>query len=150
MPQIQYVLVRIIPAFAVVTSLFVTWTTLLIARPILKSRNLTVPVYGPLNRWRAPDHLVWGVIGCGATLLVSAKGLKMVGLNGLLIFMTIYFFQGIAIVSFFFEKKNFPRAVRFFLYSLIALQQMALLVVIGFGFFDMWLNFRKLDLNKES
>jgi len=150
MPQIQYVLVRIIPAFAVMSSLFVSWTTLLISRPILKSRNLTVPAFGPLNQWRAPDHLVWGAIGCGVTLLTSAKGLKMIGLNGLLILMTVYFFQGIAIVSYFFEKKNFPRSIRFFLYSLIALQQMALLVVIAFGFFDMWLNFRKLDLNKEK
>jgi len=64
--------------------------------------------------------------------------------------MTVYFFQGIAIISFFFEKKNFPKALRFFLYSLIALQQMALIVVIAFGFFDMWLNFRKLDLKKDS
>jgi len=60
MPQIQYVLVRVIPAFAVVSSLFVAWTTLLLARPILKSRNLMVPAFGRLNQWRAPDHLVWG------------------------------------------------------------------------------------------
>jgi uncharacterized protein YybS (DUF2232 family) len=66
-------------------------------------------------------------------------------MNGLIILMMVYFFGGIAIVSFYFEKKKFPLALRFFLYSLIALQQFILLFVIGLGFFDMWLNFRKLE-----
>jgi uncharacterized protein YybS (DUF2232 family) len=43
-----------------------------------------------------------------------------------------------------FHKKNFPRLVRFILYSLIAIQQVFLLVVVALGMFDMWLDFRKL------
>ena len=90
--------------------------------------------------------LVWLVIGCGLLLLVPSRGVKMIGLNGLFFLLTLYFFQGMAIVSYFFEKKRFPRGLRIFLYSLIALQQIVLLVVIGLGFFDVWLNFRKLGL----
>ena len=59
------------------------------------------------------------------------------------------FFQGIAIVSFFFEKKQFPRPMRIILYVMIAAQQILLLVVIGVGFFDMWINFRKLEKQKS-
>ncbi|MBW2176623.1 MAG: DUF2232 domain-containing protein, partial [Deltaproteobacteria bacterium] len=59
-----------------------------------------------------------------------------------------YFLQGIAVVSYYFEKKRFPRALRLFLYSLIALQQILLLLIIGLGLFDMWLNFRKLNSDK--
>ena len=58
---------------------------------------------------------------------------KLFGINGLLILMTIYFFQGIAIISFYFEKKHFPRLLRIVLYSLIALQQIVLLIVVGLG-----------------
>ncbi len=93
--------------------------------------------------WKAPEVLVWGVIGCGLALFIPITALKVIGLNGLLILMTVYFFQGIAIVSFYFEKKRFPRVIRFFLYALIALQQLILLAVIGLGFFDMWVNFRR-------
>lgn len=150
MEHIRYVLIRVIPSFAVISALFVSWTSLLMIRPILESRSLFYPAFGRLNLWKAPDHLVWGVIGCGLILLVSDKGMKMIGLNGLLIFMTVYFFQGIAVVSFFFQKKNFPRMLRVFLYSLIALQQMALFLVIGCGFFDIWLNFRKLNTEKQN
>ena len=67
----------------------------------------------------------------------------------MLILLMVYFLQGIAVVSYFFEKKRFPRMLRLFLYSLIALQQIILLFIIGLGLFDMWLNFRKLNLKKK-
>ncbi|MBW1728882.1 MAG: YybS family protein [Deltaproteobacteria bacterium] len=143
--NIEYVLIRIIPALVVASTLFVSWTNLLVAKPILKSHGCFYPSFGSLKNWKAPEFLVWGIIGCGLLLLLPEKIFKFFGLNGLLIMLTIYFFQGIAIVSFYFEKKNFPRLLRFFLYSLIALQQVVLLVIIGLGFFDMWLNFRKLE-----
>ena len=148
--HIQYVLVRIIPAFSVISTLFISWATLLCARPILRSRGLFYPAFGPLNQWKAPEQLVWGAIGCGLILLVASGGVKIIGLNGLLILMTVYFFQGIAVTSFFFEKKKFPRMLRVFLYSLIGLQQIVLLIVIGLGFFDIWLNFRKLDAENKN
>jgi uncharacterized protein YybS (DUF2232 family) len=129
----------------VASTLFVSWTNLLVAKPILKSRGIFYPSFGSLKLWKAPEVLIWGIIGCGLLLLLPGMTFKFVGLNGLLIMLTIYFFQGIAIVSFYFEKKRFPRMLRVFLYSLIALQQVVLIVIIGLGLFDMWLNFRKLE-----
>jgi len=148
--RIQYVLVRLIPAVVVSATLFVVWTNLLLAKPILKNRGLFYPAFGALNLWKAPESLVWCVIGCGLMILLPNNALKLVGLNGLLILMTIYFFQGIAIVSFYVEKKQVPRVFRFLLYSLIALQQVVLLLVIGLGFFDIWLNVRKLEITKNN
>lgn len=147
---IEYVLIRIIPALAVASILFISWTNLLLAKPIFKNRNLFYPDFGSLKLWKAPEYFVWGVIGCALMLLLPDKTFKILGLNGLLILITVYFFQGIAIVSYYFEKKHVPRLMRFFLYSLIALQQILLLVVIGLGFFDMWLNFRKLESNNRN
>ena len=148
--RIQYVLVRLIPAVVVSATLFVVWTNLLLAKPILKNRGLFYPAFGALNLWKAPESLVWCVIGCGLMILLPNNALKLVGLNGLLILMTIYFFQGIAVVSFYVEKKQVPRVFRFLLYSLIALQQVVLLLVIGLGFFDIWLNVRKLEITKNN
>ena len=147
--DIQYALVRIIPGLAVASILFVTWMNLLMARLILVRRSLFFPAYGDLNRWRPPEILVWGVIGSGGLLLTGFKSFKMLGLNGLIILLTIYFFAGIAVVSFFFIKKRFPPVLKFFLYSLIALQQLFLLFVIGLGLFDTWLNFRKIENNRS-
>jgi len=117
--QIQYGLIRIIPAMVTASFLLVTWSNLLMARPILKRRGLFIPEFGALKLWKAPDYLIWVLIGCGGLLMLPlpSNTLKIVGLNGLLVLLMIYFFQGIAIVSFFFEKKQFPRLLRvFFLY----------------------------------
>jgi uncharacterized protein YybS (DUF2232 family) len=143
--HIEYVLIRIIPALIVASTFFVSWTNLLVAKPLLKSRGISYPSFGSLKLWKAPEFLVWGIIGCSLLLFLPDKTFKFLGLNGLLILLTIYFFQGIAIVSFYFEKKRFPRMLRVFLYSLIALQQVVLIVIIGLGLFDMWINFRKLE-----
>jgi len=142
--MIKYVLIRIIPALVVAAILFVAWINVLLAKPLLKRKKLPFPDFGTLNRWQAPEYLVWPAIGCALLLFFPDKGLKMIGANGILVLMTIYFFQGIAITAYFFEKKNLPRAFRFFFYTLITIQQFILLLVIGLGFFDMWLNLRKL------
>ncbi len=144
--RIHYVLVRILPALAIASILFVSWVNTLIAKPILTRRQLFYPDFGDLNRWQAPDYLVWGIIASGLMLLLPSSNLKMFGFNGLFVLLTIYFFQGIAIIAYYFEQKRIPRPFRVLLYALIALQQFLLLIVIGLGFFDTWLNFRKIEI----
>ena len=150
MEKIHYVLIRIIPAMLIALTLFVSWTSLLIAKPLLEAKNIFFPDFDSLKLWKAPEFMVWLFIGCGVMLILPENSFKILGLNGLIILLTIYFFQGIAIVSFYFEKKNVPRIFRIFLYSILALQQLVLLCVIGLGFFDIWINFRKLGIKKES
>jgi uncharacterized protein YybS (DUF2232 family) len=141
---ILYVMLRILPAIAIVSTLLVVWSNLLLARPLLRSRQLHCPEFGTLNEWKAPEALVWVAIASGLLLLVPHQGLRLFGVNGLIIMMMIYFFQGIAIVSFYFEKKRFPKVLRGLLYGLIAIQQFILLLVIAVGFFDLWIDFRRI------
>lgn len=143
--KIQYILVSIIPGLTITSTLLVIWINILLSKALLKGRFQFHPDYEKLNQWQAPDYLVWAVIGCGLLMLFPASVTKLIGLNVLLILMTIYFFQGMAIVSFFFEKKQVPRLFKILLYTLIALQQLVLIAVIGIGLFDMWFNFRKLE-----
>jgi uncharacterized protein YybS (DUF2232 family) len=142
---IQRVLVGVLPAVAIGSTLMVSWVCLLAARGLFRRQGLPFPEYGPLNRWKAPEPLVWAVIASGVLLMVPGSGVKLLGLNGLIVLMLIYFFQGIAIVAYFFQKKRIPRFARVVLYGLIAMQQVVLLAVIGIGFFDTWFNFRKLE-----
>jgi uncharacterized protein YybS (DUF2232 family) len=144
MEGILYAMLRIMPAVLIASTLFVVWGNLMLARPLLRSKQLFCPDFGNLNEWKAPEHIVWPAILSGVLLLLPHKGLKILGINGLIVVMTIYFFQGIAIVSFYFEKKEFPRVLRAILYGFIAIQQLVLLLVIAAGFFDMWIDFRRM------
>jgi uncharacterized protein YybS (DUF2232 family) len=147
---IGYVMVRILPGLSVSACLLITWACLMLARPLFRARQLPYPDFGPLNQWQAPEVLVWVAIASGALLLVPEKTIKVLGINGLIVLMTVYFFQGMAITGFFFQKKRFPFILRVFLYSLIVVQQFLLLLVIALGFFDTWLNFRKLGVSNSQ
>lgn len=148
--RIQYALVRLVPSLVLVSTLFVSWTSLLFARPVFRGFSLPYPDFGVLRTWSTPEKLVWGAIGCGVALMVPATGIRLIGLNGLLIFMMIYFLHGIAIVAFFFDKKKFPRMARTFIYTLIAIQHVFALMVIALGFFDLWVDFRKLHKQPDK
>ena len=143
--RIQYALVRIVPALVLVSTLFVSWTSLLFARPLFRGFALPYPDFGALTTWSTPEKLVWVTIGCGVALMLPATAIRLIGLNGILILMMIYFLHGIAIVAHFFDKKKFPRMVRTFIYTLIAIQHLFALMVIALGFFDLWVDFRKLN-----
>ncbi len=147
---IEYALIRVIPGIVTAAVLLIAWSNLLLARPVLAAAKIHFPDFGRLNTWRAPDPLVWGVICCGIMLLFDSKGLKISAVNGLIVLSTIYFFQGIAIVSFFFEKKDIPVLLRIILYCFIGMQLFLFWLVIALGFFDMWLDLRKLDTPEEN
>lgn len=149
MESFQYVLIRIIPALAIALILFIIWTSLMLAKPMFKTKNLFYPDFGRLKLWKAPEYLVWVAIACAILILIPDKAIRLMGINGILILMAIYFFQGMAIVSFYFEKRQFPRLLKLFLYSLIAIQQVILLIVVMLGFFDIWFNFRKVEIKKS-
>jgi len=141
---IQYYLIRMLPAICGAFLLFVAWITFLGARMMMTKKGHGFPDFGHLNTWQAPDFLVWGVIGSGGLLLLPQNPAKLIALNMLIMLLTIYFFHGIAIISYFFEKKNLPTSLRVLIYSMIALWHLLFVFVVGLGFFDMWADFRRL------
>jgi len=142
--NVVYILVRITPGLVFVATIFISWSNLLMARSLFRTNRFFYPNFGDLNRWEAPEWLVWVAIGSGFFLLLPTSFFRFLGLNGLIIIMLVYFFQGIAILAFYFEKKRFPKLVRTIVYSFIALQQFLLIIVIMVGFFDLWIDFRRM------
>lgn len=152
MDTIHYVMTRIMPALFSVMIMMVVWVNTLFIKKILLKKGLHVSQLDGLNRWRAPEKLVWPVIFFILLLLVPipTTALKIMGLNCILVIMPIYFFQGIAVVSFVFEKRRFPGMLRVFIYTIIAIQQIFLFVIVGLGFFDTWIDFRKIGTVGEE
>jgi uncharacterized protein YybS (DUF2232 family) len=144
MPVIQSVLIGMMPALVVASTLVVVWISLLSAPPVFRRLGLPFPDYGPLDHWRAPEPLVWAAIASGVMLLLPGFTLKMLGLNGTIVLVVVYFFQGIAVIAFYLRKKQVPRLARIMIYFIIGVQQIVMLVVVAAGFFDTWFNFRKL------
>ncbi|MDO9527608.1 MAG: DUF2232 domain-containing protein [Syntrophales bacterium] len=143
--QIIAVIISLFPALVLISTSFIVWLNILAGKLIFQKVGMWYPDFGDLAYWKAPDWMIWFVIISGGLLLISVGMIKIVALNLLIIFLFIYMFQGLAIISFFFKKKNVPGFLRIICYFLIFGQQFLLLLVVGLGLFDIWFNFRKLD-----
>ncbi len=143
--RIHYALLAIFPAITAAALLISGWINLLLGRITLKAAGFHLPALGRLNVWQAPDSLVWGVIACSLFLLLPFQAPRIIALNILIVVLMVYLFQGFAIISFYFDKKEVPVFIRALIYGAVAIQQFLLLFVIGLGFFDTWLNLRRIN-----
>jgi uncharacterized protein YybS (DUF2232 family) len=141
--------VVVMPGMFIVSYMTTVWLNVLIIKRLLARIGIQLKNMAALNRFRAPDSLVWGAIGLGVLLALPVGSVKYVVINCLIILLLIYFFQGIAVISFYFQKKESPTFLKVFCYGLIAVQIYFLILVIGLGFFDNWINFRKLETQKK-
>ncbi|ORJ63022.1 DUF2232 domain-containing protein [Geothermobacter hydrogeniphilus] len=104
----------------------------------------------PLSGWKAPEILIWPLILAGFGVVFGEGAVRLVALNGLVLLLPIYFLQGLAVVSFFFGRKEIPSFIRGFGYLLIAVLNPLPIIVTGIGVFDMWADFRKPRQKKSD
>jgi uncharacterized protein YybS (DUF2232 family) len=142
-PQIIGFFTGIFPALALSGAVLTVWLNVLTGRSLLGRNADLFPDLGDLCLWKAPDKLVWLLIVSGAMTLAPGDILDIVGLNLLIICCLVYLFQGMAITGFFFRQRKIPRILRWLFYILIMVQQYMVILVIAFGLFDMWIDFRK-------
>ncbi len=64
--------------------------------------------------------------------------------NVFAVVIACYFGQGLAIVSYFFQRFSRPRGLRIATDLVSALQQVAAALVVALGVFDLWGDFRHL------
>lgn len=106
-------------------------------------------ISGPgFDRWKVPELLVWPLIAAGFAVAFSHGITELIGLNLLVILLPVYFLQGLAVVTFFFQKKQVSPALRVLGYTVVALLNPMPMLVTAIGVFDMWADFRKPRVNK--
>jgi len=107
------------------------------------------PINGPaFSRWSVSEYLVWPLIGAGFAVAFAAGLPRLLGLNLLVVFLPIYFLQGLAVVTYFFQQKQVSPMLRAVGYTLIALLNPMPMIVTAIGVFDMWADFRKPRIKK--
>jgi uncharacterized protein YybS (DUF2232 family) len=140
----------ILPSLFLVTVTFIVWVNLLAGRVLFRKLELPGMDFGDLSSWKAPDKMVWYLIAAGAMVLLSDERTAFIGWNMLLVILSVYLLAGLAIVSFFLKKSPLPTGFRYLFYFLIFAQQIATLLVVAAGLFDLWADFRKLNKPMEN
>jgi hypothetical protein len=94
-----------------------------------------------LRKWRSPEWLVWVALFCLAFLIFEVDYLSAIANNLLKPILLIYFFQGMSMLAFFLDSLRIRGPIRLILYGfgIVFLTPM----VISFGFFDLWFDFRR-------
>ncbi len=137
-------MVRLLPGAALASTIVLSWINVLILKRYCQVHRVPLPAWGEWRQWRTPEFLVWFVIVSGFSLLLPVHMVKFVALNALIVLSTIYLLQGLAVIAFYFDKWKVPRLLRAFLYVLLVMQQFASLLAVCIGFFDVWIDFRRL------
>ncbi|MFH1082332.1 MAG: YybS family protein [Pseudomonadota bacterium] len=141
---------QIYPSLIIIGTGFALWLNVVIAKPLFKKRNLEYPDFVPMDRWQAPDNLVWGLIVAGFALFVSSGSIEFLAINTLIVILAIYLFHGLSIIVFFLNKYKVPSWIRLGIYFLIMVQQLFLAVLTFAGLFDQWVDFRKIHRRADS
>jgi uncharacterized protein YybS (DUF2232 family) len=137
-------IVRIMPGVLVSCAVGISWLNMLIARRYCRVVAAEHCGFERLTLWKTPEFLVWFVIAGGLMVVLPVGDLKLPGINLLIVMGTLYFFQGFAIVAFYFERWKMPFFVKGFIYAVLFLQQFASVIVAALGLFDVWFDFRKI------
>lgn len=121
-------LLHIIP-----TLLLVRWNPKAVCRRLGLGRDY-------LRSYSAPEWLVIPSIACVAFLVFEVPYLTPIASNLLKPLLVVYFFHGMSILAYFLDSFRLRGPLRYILYSagLVFLTPM----VVSFGFFDLWFNFR--------
>jgi uncharacterized protein YybS (DUF2232 family) len=103
-----------------------------------------------LAQWKAPEICVWVLIASGICSFVPLPGMRMVGLNVLLLVSLVYLVQGLSIMAFYLQKASVPSMLRTLAYIFLVIQPLLLLGVAAFGLFDLWFDFRRTSNKREE
>jgi uncharacterized protein YybS (DUF2232 family) len=137
--QLTHAALAYLPAITIVAA-----TALWLANLRMSARWACWPQLDGLSRWRVPDAVIWTLIGSGFALFAPHPSAAVVAGNVFVVVIACYFAQGVAIVSYFFQRYGLPRGIRALTYVVIAFHQIATALVIALGVFDLWGDFRHL------
>jgi len=143
--QVRRFLLATSPGLFIAAALLTTSTNYFLARSGL-ARASTSGGSEPGFAWNMPDWLVWLLIGAASLFLSGLPIVKEIGLNGLLVMMTLYLLQGLAIAAFWLRRLKLPPLVGILGVVLLLLQPLLLLLLTGVGLFDIWFVFRRQTL----
>lgn len=141
MEQAGVLIGRIYPALVIISLVTIAGLNLwLMARLAIRLPN--PPALGDFSRFKNPEQLIWVVIAAGFSMLLPQEEVAGVALNVLIVTLSLYFVQGLAIIGWFFNRFAVPGLVRTIFYILLTLQPYLAIAVAALGIFDLWGDFR--------
>lgn len=143
--EVGRVLLRLAPGLLTAGSLLLAWANLILARRTSLAAGEPPAGQVRLSLFKLPEQLVWVLILAGVVIWLGEGWWYWGGVNALIVLGVAYFFQGLAVLVYWLEKKNAPRLLRLGVYALLAVEAFLAILLALAGLFDIWFNFRRLE-----
>jgi len=104
------------------------------------------------SNWILPDAFVWPLIFSGLLVFIGSEGLQVLGMNLLIVILTIYCLQGAIIAFDLLNRKNVPVVFSILIIFILTIvtQFLFIGILIGMGIFDLWVDFRKIRVSPPA
>lgn len=138
-------LVWYIPSGLIITLMVIIFISLTVTRlPNSPRKHLQMRMF------RLPDWTIWAfIISLATTFLdLGSTVLSVAGSNVLAITMAAYFFQGLAVFTYFLDRLSIHGFWRLLAYFLVFFQMF--IFVSGLGILDYWFDFRFKNLKNKK
>lgn len=140
--RLRSLLPRVMPGLLFTTMLNIIFFNMVIGQYLLRRRNAELISWPPFAAWRLPDPLVALVIVAGFCLLLPMQIIKDIGLNLLLVAGTLYFFQGLALLTSLLNRWSVPGLLRALIFLLLLVQAYGIVLLSAAGLIDVWTDLR--------
>lgn len=141
MEQAGTLIGRIYPSLVVVSLAVIAGLNLLLLRKASARLPEPLPV-GEFILFKNPEQLVWVLIAAGFAMLVPNPLVTTAALNVLVVTISLYFIQGMAVIAHLFTRIAVPRFARVLFYLVLTLQPYLAVAIAALGIFDIWGDFR--------
>ena len=138
---------RVMVGMLLTTLLNTVFFNMLIGQWLLNRAGAGSP-WPRFSEWRLPDHIVALVIIAGVSLLLPGDTIRNLGLNLIIAAATLYFIQGLAIITSLLERWNVPAPLRALVFLLIILQAYGFVALVGLA--DVWVDLRRRLSRKDN
>jgi len=135
---------RIMPGMLAVSAISVVWANMALAGWLLKRRSY--PSWPDFKEWRLPEPMVWPLIVAGF-LLFAPGWANVAAVNAVLVLLTLFQIQGVAILLHLLERWSVPQPVRLFIFLILIIQAYGIILLSLLGIADIWADFRKPKSN---
>ncbi len=131
------------PSILIISALLVSWLNMVIGNRLLRKGGFQAP-WPRYRYWRLPDNLIWLLIVAAGGVIIFSGSLATFFLNMLLVLISIYVMQGLAVMQAMFERWTVPKMARVFIYAIICFQTFSVLLLAVLGVMDIWKDLGKI------
>lgn len=138
--RIREVTPKIFPGILATITFSTIWLNIMLGNWLLKKTG--AEAWGDLSRWRLPDPLVWVFIAGGILLFIPGV-MNTIGLNLLIVMVTLYFMQGFEVFNHLCMRWSVPNPIRHLIIFFLVIQAYGFILLAMLGLSDIWADFRK-------